>query len=659
MNWVLLPVDDDPADLIRIFPAPPWAAERPGWRRLLEHWRVHARARVRYDDARYMVPSAAWAQSCFSCAMLMLWDEELYDARAGRFTPESVVERGLREFGGYDAVLLWQAYPRIGFDERNQFDFFRELPGGLAALKDLVSRFHASQVKVILPLNPWDRATRPEQKPQVEVLADILTEVGADGMFLDTLSSLPSDQHGKSRILQEEWVLESEGSLPLARIADHLMSWGQGFEDTIAPGIVRNKWFEPRHMVHMIERWTHDHSGELHTAWMNGAGLIVWENVFGTWVGWTERDRALLRAMLPVQRRFARHFTQGEWTPLIATAGPVYATRWKLEGCTLWTLVNREDRWVDGPLVPVDSEDHRVYLDLIRGVEVKPVQTATGPALCGAVGPRGVGAFAAIRESDRQHFVRFLDHQAQAWSTASWDTRFPESSVGGRLVPSAPQRETPAGMARVPGGQLQVTSTFRERECGTYEEHPFALDYDTYQYDPEHHFDLFGSHTRTVTLGELAVDTRPVSNAQYAAFLEQSTYVPRFRENFLKHWNGAAPPADIRGQPVVFVDLEDARAYAAWAGKRLPTDEEWQHAMQSASLDHGTPRVWNWTESERGDGRTRWCLIKGGSDFRAGGSMWYADGGPQDPAFSAKFILSWPGLDRCGTIGFRCVVDLE
>jgi formylglycine-generating enzyme required for sulfatase activity len=69
--------------------------------------------------------------------------------------------------------------------------------------------------------------------------------------------------------------------------------------------------------------------------------------------------------------------------------------------------------------------------------------------------------------------------------------------------------------------------------------------------------------------------------------------------------------------------------------------------------------VWQWTESERTEGRTRFCMIRGGSYFAAQGSLWYVDGGPRQASFSTKFLLMYPGLDRCSTIGFRCVVDLD
>jgi hypothetical protein len=49
-------------------------------------------------------------------------------------------------------------------------------------------------------------------------------------------------------------------------------------------------------MLHHTRRWNRDHADELQSAWLNGVGVLVWENVFGAWVGWNARDRALLQA---------------------------------------------------------------------------------------------------------------------------------------------------------------------------------------------------------------------------------------------------------------------------------------------------------------------------------------------------------------------------
>ena len=47
-------------------------------------------------------------------------------------------------------------------DDRNQFDMIEAVPGGLVAMKRVVSELHAAGIKVLWPLKPWDRGTRRE-----------------------------------------------------------------------------------------------------------------------------------------------------------------------------------------------------------------------------------------------------------------------------------------------------------------------------------------------------------------------------------------------------------------------------------------------------------------------------------------------------------------
>lgn len=674
-----------------LIPAPRNPADWPEFRQHLAAWRERKRRELNYSDALYRRPEFAWAARCFSCCFLMLCDEMFYDHRRARFRVKEFLEHGRHEFGGYDAVVLWHAYPRIGFDERNQFDFYRDQPGGLPGLRRAVRLFHARGVKVFVDYNPWDTGTRREGASDLDALVKIIRALEADGVFLDTMDQGAAEFRAKLDAARPGVVLESEIALPIERVADHHLSWAQWFGDSEAPGVLRNKWFERRHLQHQIKRWDHDHTGELHSAWMNGSGMMVWENVFGSWVGWNARDRSILRAMLPIQRRFAAVFTGEHWTPLVPTEHrEVYASEWAGAAVRLWTLVNRSTNTVAGELLKVATTGEK-FFDLIAGQELQPALHQGQASLSGNLPPRGIGCFAAVEpnQARRADWRDFVGRQRALNRRADWNAEFPGRQT--RLTPppvTRKLRQPPAGMIEIPAARFTMTTEFRARECGFYES------------SGPQGFTGQGLHQmrefrREVSLGRYAMDETPVTNAQFAQFLKATRYWPRQPESFLRHWVKGAPPARLEDHSVVYVDLEDARAYARWAGKRLPTEEEWQYAAEGSEhwrypwgdelrtrvcnddRSHQTTavktfpagrsafgcydlcgNVWHWTESERSDGRTRFCIVKGGSWFKARGSDWYADGGPLPCRFAAKFLLTWPGLDRCSTLGFRCVVDL-
>src|SRR5574340_1755553 len=101
------PVNTD-ANLIA---APDDPAQWPAYRDVLVRWREETKQRLHYDDALYRRPEFAWVPSAFSCCFVMLCDETFYDPRQGRFAAEAFLDHGQREFGGYDSVVLWHAYP--------------------------------------------------------------------------------------------------------------------------------------------------------------------------------------------------------------------------------------------------------------------------------------------------------------------------------------------------------------------------------------------------------------------------------------------------------------------------------------------------------------------------------------------------------------------
>jgi formylglycine-generating enzyme required for sulfatase activity len=634
------------------------ASQWEAWCEALQVERQKLRERLGYDGGSYQEEAFAWVPSCYCCCFAMMYDQRLYDPAARRYTIDSYLNEGMREFGGYDAIVLWQAYPRIGFDGRNQFDFYRDMPGGLAGLRELSRAIHRRGVKVFIDYNPWDTGTRREGKSDAEVLAEFVRAIEADGIFLDTLHEGMKELRDRLDAVRPGVVLESELTLPVERIRDHHMSWAQWFQDSRAPGVLWNKWFERRHMMHQIQRWNHDHTGELQMAWMNGSGMLVWENVFGTYVGWSRRDRSILRSMLPVQRRYVQLFSGEDWTPLVPTEKPeVYASLWRGGGLRLWTLVNRSEQQVEGTLLRVPHAEANRYFDLMTGREVGRID-GNEVLLGGRIRPRGIGAFVAgTTETLGTDFEKLLATQAVIDRAGDWDSNAPHVEETLRAVELTKKYRTdkvPRGMVVIPAARLCMSTQYRNRECGFYRvagQEPPA--------QPSRDLHKIVRFEREVSLAPYAIDRVLVTNSQYAEFLKQTGYRPREGTNFLKHWRDGRVPPGLEDQPVVYVDLEDARTYARWAGKRLATEEQWQHAAQGAGGPaYSWGNVWEWTESERSDGRTRFCILKGGSHYQAKGSDWYADGGAQPCDFAAKFLLLWPGLDRCATIGFRCAADL-
>jgi len=671
-------------------PCSPGAHER--WLKDLEHWRAERRIRTGYDPSRYQQPALLWTQSSFIQPQMMVQDRFFYDPVAGRYTVDRYLDDLDKRYGGIDSVLLWSTYPNMGIDDRNQLDMVASLPGGLEGVRQMVADFHRRGVRVLFPMMMWDQGTRDPAQPWPQAIASRMKQIDADGINGDTQDGVPLAFPLAAEQAGHPLAFEPEGGPSDEDMNWNLMSWGY-FNYPFIPMVSRFKWLETRHMVNVCDRWNPDHTSNLQYAFFNGIGFESWENVWGIWNGINPRDAEATRRVATLERALAPFLVSPDWEPLypMHTFG-VYSSRWPLGNQTAWTIVNRNPYNVVGQQISVPVTPGMRYFDLYHGVELHPEADSQTAVLSFDLEANGYGAILATSGEPSEAIKTLMQRMASltAKPLASYSHEpglLPQTLVA--IAPTKPATEAPVGMVRIPGGAFvfKVDGTEIEGSASNMVDVQYPWE------DTPRRF-----HEKTLQIAPFFIDKFPVTNAEFKRFLDVTHYAPRDPINFLRDWKNATFPQGWDRRPVTWVSLEDARAYAAWAGKRLPHEWEWQLAAQGADnriypwgnqwMPANVPipdqsrhmrgpdpvdahpsgaspygvmdmvgNVWQWTD-EFLDEHTRAAILRGGEYYQPQGSIWYFPQAYRSDQHS-KLLLMAPGYDRSGGVGFRCVRDAQ
>ena len=91
----------------------------------------------KFNNELYERDELKWIQQAWVGHFISAWDKHFYSHEQAEYTYPEFQENMKRLFGGDDYNIIWHGFPMLGIDQRNQWDMFRDLPGGISSLKEL------------------------------------------------------------------------------------------------------------------------------------------------------------------------------------------------------------------------------------------------------------------------------------------------------------------------------------------------------------------------------------------------------------------------------------------------------------------------------------------------------------------------------------------
>lgn len=708
-----------------------------------------------FDHHMFQRSDLKWIRHSYAIHLVMAWNQHyFYDRSSGKYKMQDFLKKAQRMYGGDDVFGVWPTWPVLGLDQRNQWDMYRDLPGGLSKQHQLAEKARSMGTRYFISYNPWDQSTRSEDP--MKGMATLIDKIGADGVVLDTRGSSSKKLQQAADSVRSGVVMYSEG-MAVPKDMQGIIA-GRVHNALYYPPLLNlNKFIKPNFAIFRVtELYKERIRRELSVAFFNGYGTEF--NVFRPGLPpYVDQEYQYFGRTTRILRENTDNFLSQDYIPLIPTLkDSIYVNKWPKGDKTLYTIFSVVPDGFQGPLFQIHPEAGYHFVDLWNHKEME-VDTLSGHYYVSVdlgafnkkwLGTNNEGAVGAIakfpdvlkvkREGDKLRFSANKGDSIKVWAgrpdydkkpkvfgarkqSISLNTyfglyqgKFVVQAFDGdqllderiaklapgepRLVSTSPKTQpatkAPKGMVKIPAGHFTMKVTQGDQ----------FIPYPTKGYPKEVHLPSF------------YMDRHPVTNEQFKTFLDATGYKPDNPKNFLKNWNGRNIPRGKEQLPVTYVSYEDAKAYARWAGKRLPTEEEWQYAAQTpeeldwpwgsgknvkerqkritgtlktrsyegidstlANTGTGTldpvgsyhrganpygledlvGSVWQMTNDRYKSGSYRYVMLKGGSYYKPTSSWWYVEGGPRKLTYRQIWVRLSAGFERNATVGFRCVKDTK
>jgi formylglycine-generating enzyme required for sulfatase activity len=686
-----------------------------------------------FNDSLYRRQDLKWIREKYLMVLQFAWNHEFYDHQNGGYKIEDFLEKGKQLCGGYDVYGIWPTWPALGTDQRNQWDLYKDLPGGLSKLKDISTKAKEQNTRFFISYNPWDESTR--QQNHYEGMAKLIQAIDADGVVLDCKGNSSYELQRAADSIKPGVIMYSEG-MAIPKDMPGIISGRVHDAIYMPPPLNLNKLIKPDFAIFRVCQLSQGHiHREVAISLFNGYGIEL--NTFAPgrpdWIG--EEMRYLGKAV-KILRENSKAFNSFNWTPLISTSQDnLWVNKFPIENKTIFTVFSLIPEGFSAPLIEVKPDPKNHYVSLWHYEELNPelrkgnwyIPVTVHGFDKSYLSTRQEGNVDCVAEFKNLLQVKFANDSLLVESKTGdslllWAgnpsyekkavtfTKFPvkvklmdlfgryEGKIviqlftkndlsdvrvitvepgSARLIssvkPTPKATSAPNGMVEIKGGVIQMKMNVEDNFV------PYP------QYDS----------TKSLVVNRFFIDKYPVTNNEYYEFIESTGYRPADTVNYLRNWKDGKFSKSMKSHPVVYISHEDALAYATWAGKRLPTEIEWQYAaqgndgrlypwgnvMDSTKCNVGNDKlmsvvqypegvnpsgvfdlvgnVWQLTNDVYDNGSYYYIIMRGGSYYNPTSSWWYVKGGPQPLNKTQMLLRVSPGFERNATVGFRCVKDAE
>jgi formylglycine-generating enzyme required for sulfatase activity len=590
-----------------------------------------------FDNSMFERKDLGWMKSKYIMLLQFAWDDKYYDYKLKKFTFYSSLNEYDDLTGGYDIFTLWPTWPRLGLDQRNQWDMYRHLPGGLKELKKQSAFTHSKGKYYFISYNPWDEGTRKED--QMNGMEALLRATDADGVVLDTKGESSRELQSAADRVRPGIIMYSEG-MAVPKDMPGIVSGRVHDALVLPPPLNLNKFIKPDFAIFRVLQLADDRlHRELACAFFNGYGVEINTMRSGR-PEWIKEEYAYMGRTTRILRENNSVFHNDRWLPLIPTlTDSIYVNRWQAGDKTVYTIYSlKPGGWNAALFNAPEAAKGYHFIDLWNHREVKTLQNKgfssvpaeiepfdktflnsrrEGNVGCIALVPRLISArdmgdsldCSALKGDKLKIFGENPTYRSKAVEVLRKGGKIPYRQVFGeacpklvvqlfetdelldelviipksniaRLVsvckPTQAAGSAPRGMVEIPGGKFRFYTLRDPRSAEAFIAFP---DY---------------SDTITVSMKKLYMDKYPVTNLDYYRFIREAAYTPTDTSCYLKHWiNRFKPQKADENKPVVNVSPEDAMAYCSHIGKRLPSEREWQYAAQGRDM-----RKYPWGNNE-------------------------------------------------------------